>query len=135
MRNRNLLFLVLLVLTCGLIAAGCGDDDSSTTDSEATTTEEASTTEDSSTAEETTEDTTESSSGEVDSDGFYDACIDVVEGTPAESAGTTACEQARTGLEQCATQAEALPEGSREDALAACQEAAESAIDTLEAAG
>lgn len=30
MRNRNLLFALLALVACGLIAAGCGDDESTT---------------------------------------------------------------------------------------------------------
>ena len=59
----------------------------------------------------------------------------MVEGTPAESAGQTACEQARDAFEQCTQQAEATPEGEGRDvAIAACQTAAEQATEALQAA-
>ena len=59
----------------------------------------------------------------------------MIEGTPAESAGQTACEQARDAFEQCATQAEATPEGEGRDlAIQACQAAAEQATEALQAA-
>ena len=60
----------------------------------------------------------------------------MVEGTPAEAAGQTACGQAREAFEQCASQAEDVAEGdARELAIQACQDAADQATAALEAAG
>ena len=136
MRSKNLLFLLAVVLTCGLIAAGCGDDDSTTSTAADTTATETTSEDTDATTEETTEDS-DSSSSDIDSEGVYDACIDVIEGTAAEAAGETACAQARDAFEQCATQAEALPEdnSARDDAIAICQDAADQAIKSLQAAG
>jgi hypothetical protein len=138
MRSKNLLFLLAVVLACGLLAAGCGDDDSTTSTAAETTAAETTTSEDAdATTEETTTEDSGDSSGEVDSEGVYDACIDVIEGTAAESAGETTCAQARDAFEQCAEQAESLPEdnSARDDAIAICQDAAEQAVKSLEAAG
>ncbi len=131
MKSSKWLFALMALLACGLIAAGCGDDDETTS---AATTEETSA---ETTAEETTsEDTDTSDSDFATSDDVYNACIDVIEGTAAESAGQTACEQARDAFEQCATQAESTPEGEGRDlAIQACETAAEQATEALQAAG
>lgn len=129
MKSSKWLFALMALLACGLIAAGCGDDDETTS---AATTEETSA--ESTTEETTTEDTSDSDLSTPDD--VYNACIDVIEGTAAESAGQTACEQARDAFEQCATQAEAQPEGEGRDlAIGACQQAAEQATEALQAAG
>ena len=121
MRSKNLLFLLAVVLTAGLIAAGCGDDDSTRprppprprprrprpprTRSD--------------------DRGQRPGSSEIDSEGVYNACVDAIEGTAAEAAGETAGAQARDAFEQCAAQAEALPEdnSARDDAIAICQDA------------
>jgi len=141
--ERWLIALIGLV-ACGLIAAGCGDDEETSTAPAATTAE--TTDEDTSTAEatdgSTPETTTEDSAGDdsaseaIDADGVYDACVGAVEGTPAEAQAQTACEQARTAFEQCAKQAEATSDdAAREAAIAICQQAADQAVAALEAAG
>lgn len=138
MRSKTLLILLAVVLSFGLIAAGCGDDDStSSTSAETTATEETTAEDTDATTEETTGDDTSSDSSDIDSEGVYNACIDAISGTPAEAAGETACAQARDAFEQCATQAESLPEdnAARDDAIAICQDAADQAIKSLEAAG
>ncbi len=138
MRSKNLLVLLAVVLSFGLIAAGCGDDDSTSSTSAETTATESTTAEDTdATTEETTSDDTSSDSSSIDSEGVYNACVDAISGTPAEAAGETACAQARDAFEQCATQAESLPEdnAARDDAIAICQDAADQAIKSLEAAG
>ena len=108
MRNGKWLVLMAAVLACGLIAAGCGDDDDSSS-TVATPTEE-STTEESTTADETTTEESDDSGDSTAStpDDIYNACMDVIEGTPAEAAGETACAQARDAFEQCAQQADAI---------------------------
>src|SRR4051794_36500244 len=65
----------------------------------------------------------------------YQACRDAVSGTAAESAGQTACAQARDAFSQCLTQAGNAPEGSARDiATKACQQAANKATASLNAA-
>ena len=61
----------------------------------------------------------------------------MISGTAAEAAGETACAQARDAFEQCASQAESLPEdnSARETAIKACQDAADQTIKGLQAAG
>jgi hypothetical protein len=131
MKSSKWLFALIALMACGLIAAGCGDDDETTSTA---ATEETSA--ESTTAESTTEDsTTEDSGDSANAEDVYNACIDVIEGTAAESAGQTACEQARDAFEQCATQAEATPEEGRDLAIQACQDAADQATEALQAAG
>jgi hypothetical protein len=128
MRNVKWMILLAAVLACGLIAAGCGGSDS-TTSSTAADTSTGATTGDSSTTETT-------SGGGATADDVYNACLDVIKGTAAETAGQTACAQARDAFEQCASQAESTPEGSGRDlAIQACQDAADQATQALQAAG
>ena len=139
MRNAKWLALMVALLTCGLIAAGCGDDEDSSstvaTPTEETTTED-STTEDATAEETTTEESDDSESTDSSPDDVYNACIDVIEGTAAEAAGQSACEQARDAFEQCAQQADAIGDDSARDlAVQACQNAADQSVAALEAAG
>jgi len=142
MRKTRWLVLLGVVAACGLIAAGCGDDEESSS-TEATITEE--TAEDAS-AEDLTLETTvsdetaedESSddsggSGGVDAEGVYEACADAVSGTPSEDTALAACEQARDAFESCATQAESLDSPAREDAIQICSDAADQVISAAEA--
>lgn len=125
--------VLVAVLAFGLIGAGCGDDEDTASTAADTTATEATSTEPS-----TTEDSTTSSDtgGESSPDDVYNACLDVIEGTPAEAAGQTACEQARAAFEQCTKQAEATPEGDARDlAIQACQDAADQATQALQASG
>ena len=129
MRKRNGLVVLLGLLACGLIAGGCGDDDSSSAD---TSTTESTSADTSTTESSTTESSTTASEGSTPDD-VYNACIDAIEGTPAESAGQAACEQVRTGFEQCSKQAESAPEGTaRDTAIAACQRAADATTSALQ---
>jgi hypothetical protein len=58
----------------------------------------------------------------------------IAEGVGSESVVQTGCAQARDAFEQCATQASNAPEGSaRDQALEACQEAADQTTDALKA--
>lgn len=127
MRNTKWLALLVGLFAVGLIAVGCGDD-SSTSSTPATSSEE-------STSDTSSEDTSSSDSGSVDAEGVYNACIDVIEGTPAEETAKTACEQARTGFEQCAQQAEAAGGSAAEAALKICQDAADQTIAALQSSG
>ena len=131
MRNAKWIVALVALMAMGLIAAGCGDDDDSTSaDSTAT---EATSSEDT-TAGDTTSDTSDSDLASPDD--VYNACLDVIKGTAAESAGQTACQQARDAFEQCTQQAEDTPEGEGRDlAISACQQAAEQATEALQSAG
>ncbi len=127
MRKSNWFLLIVGLLACGLIAAGCGDDssdDTATTPTTPTTsTDETAAT----TSEDTTSDTTVTASSGVDTDEFLSKCKDAVAGTPGEAAGEQICQQAADALEQCADQA-------NDDAtIQACQKAADEAVKQLEA--
>jgi hypothetical protein len=133
MRNAKWIVALVALMAMGLIAAGCGDDDDTTAASDTSATE-SSTSAESTTSDEST--TSEDSGGDATSDDVLQACEDVIKGTPAESAGETACQQAADAFDQCQQQAEATPEGdSRDLAIQACQDAANQAVDALQAAG
>jgi hypothetical protein len=132
MRNLKWLAALVAVLAVGLIAAGCGGDDDETT--AATVTEATTTTEDEATTEDET--TSEDTSAEGSTpDDVYNACIDVIEGTPAEEASKPACEQARDAFQQCLDQADAAGGDAGDTAAQLCQDAADQTIDTLKTAG
>ena len=60
----------------------------------------------------------------------------MIKGTPAEAAGQTACEQARSAFEQCQKQAQAIGDSSAQNtAVQACQDAADQTVAGLQAAG
>jgi hypothetical protein len=125
MRRAHLIPIVLGVLALGLLAAGCGGDDETTTEPLPATT----TATDTTTGEDaTTTDTAEGASSED----VYNACIDAIEGTAAEQVGKTACEQARDAFEQCAEQAEKAGGQAAETALGICQQAADQAVKSLQ---
>ena len=131
--------VLIALLACGLIAAGCGDDDDeSSSDDSAATTEEA-TTEDA-----TTEDSgaaTDTGNADVDAavQSAIDACKQSVGAAPGLSADTVSdleglCEEAASGdvedaqaasVEVCKAIAEdTVPEGSaRDSAVSACESA------------
>jgi hypothetical protein len=134
MRNLKWLAALVAILALGLVAAGCGGDDDDTTS--ATTATEATTTAEDTTAEDTTAEdtTTEEISGSTPDD-VYQACLDVISGTPAEAAGQAGCEQARDAFQQCIDQAEATGGDAGDTAAQLCQDAADQAIDTLKTAG
>jgi hypothetical protein len=140
MRKQVWILLIVGVLALGLVAAGCGNDDSSSTEVTVEDTNASTTVSDgatSVTAEDTSTSTdSDSSSGEpATPDDVYNACIDVIQGTAAESAGQTACEQARSAFEQCAKQAESAGGDAADQALAICQSAADQAVKSLQSAG
>lgn len=120
MKQYKWLYACLALVAAGLIA-GCGGGGSSST---TTTVSEGS----------STTSTSTQASGEASPDDVYQACLNAVQGTAAESAGQTACAQARDAFEQCTTQASNAPEGTARDAaLKACQDAANKATDALNA--
>jgi hypothetical protein len=119
MHHGKWLLALTAVIVSGLIA-GCGSSDSSSTSSTAATGGSAST-------------TSASTSGSTPDD-VYNACIDALSGTAAESTGKTACAQARTAFQQCSEQAGNLPDGSQRDtAVQACQDAADKTTAALNA--
>jgi hypothetical protein len=142
MRNRWIILMVGL-LACGLLAAGCGGDDSTstaavssteaTTSSADTSSTEATTSDDTSTTEDSTTDT--ASSGGTTPDDVYQACIDAISGTAAEDAAKPSCDQAKAAFEQCAQQAASAGGDAGDTATAICQSAADEAIKQLQAAG
>lgn len=129
MRKQSLPFLLLAILASGLIAAGCGDDES--TSGETAASEAATAAEQASTGS-----AEQAGPGSGTVDAVYEACLDVAEGTPGGQAATSSCEMARDAFEQCVSAAESTPDdAAREDALAICEQAATEALDQFEAAG
>jgi hypothetical protein len=127
MRNYQWSLAGLALVAAGLIA-GCGGGGSSTTG-------EVTGTVSGPNGSATVTGTTTSASGQATPDDVYNACLDAIKGTAAESAGQTACAQARDAFEQCTTQAENAPEGTaRDTALKACQTAANKATAALKSA-
>ena len=127
MRNYQWLLAGLALVAAGLIA-GCGGGGSSTTG-------EVTGTVSGPNGSATVTGTTTSASSQATPDDVYNACLDAIKGTAAESAGQTACAQARDAFEQCTTQAQNAPEGTaRDQALKACQTAANKATAALKSA-
>ncbi len=129
MRNQRWMLALIGLLAVGLLAAGCGDDDSSSTEGSTPTEMSDATTEDS---DGDSEDAGEGASA----DDVYNACIDAVEGTAVEDQAKPQCEQARDAFEECTTQAgKAGNDQATELALQICQQAADQAVKALESAG
>jgi hypothetical protein len=127
MRNYQWLLAGLALVAAGLIA-GCGGSSSSTTGAVTGTVSGPN-------GSATVTGTTTSASGGATPTDVYNACLDAIKGTAAESAGQTACSQAKDAFEQCITQASNAPEGTaRDTALKACQTAANKATAALKSA-
>ncbi len=127
MRNCQWLLAGLALVAAGLIA-GCGGSSSSSTGAVTGTVSGPN-------GSATVTGTTTSASGQATPTDVYNACLDAVKGTAAESAGQQACARARDAFEQCTTQASNQPEGAaRNTALKACQEAANQATAALKSA-
>jgi hypothetical protein len=125
MRIAKWMLALMALLACGLIAVGCGDDDDSSSSSDDTATEESSS---------SGSDDSSSTEGSTPDD-VLAACEDVIEGTAAEDAGQAGCQAAADAFEQCLTQSEDIDDSdAQETALAACQDAADHAVDALESA-
>ena len=128
MRNYQWLLAGLALVAAGLIA-GCGGSSSSSTTGAVTGTVSGPN------GSATVTGTTTSASGSATPTDVYNACLDAIKGTAAESAGQSACAQARDAFEQCTTQAANQPEGAaRDTALKACQTAANKATAALKSA-
>ena len=128
MRITRWMLALVALLACGLIAVGCGDDDDDSSSSDEPATEETS-------SDDSSSDDSSSDSG-VDAETFLSECEDAIAGTPAEDAGGAACQQAADALESCGEQAEAAgaDDDAVEQAVAICQDAADQAVEQLEAA-
>ena len=121
MHNSKWLFALAALIAVGLVT-GCGGTDDNSSSTAAT---------DTSSTSSTTSSTPEGSTP----DDVYNACIDAIKGTAAESAGQQACSQARDAFQQCTTQASNAPEGTaRDTAIKACQDAADKATSALKSA-
>jgi hypothetical protein len=125
MRISKWMLALVALLACGLIAAGCGDDEEDSGSDEPAATEESS---DSSSD-------SGSSGATVDADAFLAECEETAEGTPAEQTAATVCQEAADALESCGEQAEQAggDEAAVEAAIKACQDTADAAVEQLEA--
>jgi hypothetical protein len=113
--------LALTALVAVGLFAGCGSSSSSTSTPSTSAAGSSST-------------TTSASAGATPTD-VYNACVDALNGTAAESQAQSACGPVRTAFEQCNTQAENAPAGSaRDTAIKACQEAADKSTAALKSA-
>jgi hypothetical protein len=131
MRKNVWILLVVGVLALGgMVAAGCGGDDDSGTTVSVEDTDAVTTTEDTDSTVTATDETTTEDSGDIDTSAFLDECKSKAEGTAAESAATTVCEQAAGALEKCAQQAD-----GNQTVIDACQQVADKAVEQLQAAG
>ena len=135
MRKNVWILLIVGVFALGLVAAGCGSSDDSSSTEVTVDSSDASTTVSGDETDVTAEDTSTSSDSGATADDVYNACIDAIDGTAAEAAGQTACEQARDAFDQCAKQAEAAGGDAADTALGICQQAADQAVKSLQSAG
>ena len=132
-------WVVLLVglLACGLLAAGCGDDSDDDSSDAATITappEPPNIPEDATApVPETTTPSEDSTStdiaGGIDTEAFQQDCIDAVGGA---TEGEALCQQAVDSFEQCA---EAAATAGDAAAVQTCQQIADQALESLEGAG
>lgn len=113
-----------------LVVAGCGGGGSTTA---ATAGGSVATTTPTSTSTSTT--STEAS-GNATPDDVYNSCLNALKDVGSEQFVQQGCANVRDAFEQCMTQASNAPEGSvRDQALQACQDAANKTVDGLEAQG
>ena len=128
MRKASTWLVAIAVLVALGLFAGCGDDDSSSSSTPAATSSDDSSSDDASSSD-------DSSSGGASADDVYNACLDVIAGTPAESAGKAGCQAAKDAFEQCTQQASDLGGSEADNAVAACQDAADKATEALKSGG
>ena len=111
-----------LALVAAALVAGCGGGGSSSTTAPASGSASTSTS------------TTTEASGDATPDDVYNACLDALKDVGNQQIVQQGCSQARDAFQQCATAASNAPEGSaREQALSACQDAANKAVEQLQA--
>lgn len=117
----NLKWLTVLAAVVALaLFAGCGSDSSTSSSSSDTT----------AASTDTGSSDTGGSTSNATADDVYNACEDVIKGTPAAQAAESSCTAARDAFQQCADQA-----GDNTTAVNACQDAANQTVDALKAAG
>jgi len=127
-KNVWILLVVGLLALGGIAVAGCGSDDDTSTTVSVEDTDAETTTEGTDTT--VTSDTTTDDSGDIDTSGFLDECKSKAEGTAAEAAASTICEQAAGAFEKCAQQAD-----GNQSIIDACQAVADKAVEQLQSAG
>jgi hypothetical protein len=120
MRNYQWLVAGLALVAAGLIA-GCGGGGG--------TTGEVTGTVSGPNGSATVTGTTTSASDNATPDDVYNACLDAIQGTAAESVAKQGCAQARDAFEQCSQQAQGQPVAEK-----ACQDAANKATAALKSA-
>jgi hypothetical protein len=125
---RNYIWLpACIALVIAALVAGCGGGGSTTAATSASDT--AATTS-------TSTSTSSEASGDATPDDVYNACLDALKNVGSEQFVQQGCGNVRDAFEQCLTQASNAPEGSvREQALQACQDAANKTVDGLQAQG
>jgi len=112
-----------LALVAAALVAGCGGGGSSSTTAPAS----------GSASTATSSSTTTEASGDATPDDVYNACLDALKDVGSQDVVQQGCSQARDAFQQCATAASNAPEGSaREQALSACQDAANKAVEQLQ---
>lgn len=127
MKNYIWLPACLALVMAGLVA-GCGGGGSDTTAATSASDTAATATTSTSTSTE--------ASGDATPDDVYNACLDALKSVGSQDFVQQSCGNVRDAFEQCMTQASNAPEGSvRDQALQACQDAANKTVDGLEAQG
>jgi hypothetical protein len=112
-----------LALVAAALVAGCGGGGSSSTTAP----------ESGSASTSTSSSTTTEASGDATPDDVYNACLDALKDVGSQDVVQQGCSQARDAFQQCATAASNAPEGSaREQALSACQDAANKTVEQLQ---
>lgn len=127
---KNYIWLpACLALAIGALVAGCGGGDTTAATSASDTTA-------TTTATTTSTTTSSEASGNATPDDVYNACLDALKNVGSQQFVQQGCGQVRDAFEQCSTQASNAPEGSvRDQALQACQDAANKTVDGLQAQG
>jgi len=132
MRNSRWILMLVGLLACGLIAAGCGDDEDDSSSDEPATEEESGATGETG----STDTDTSTEAATVDVDEFLSSCEETVEGSPGADTAIAACEDAADALEECAATAnESGDEELAAEAIEVCQRAADDAVKQFEALG